>query len=361
MQKNTENNIVSSDLFEKYNIDVFKIPFVSEVELDIKVSQKTEILQKLLEAHELALTNVKAGNITGRGFATCACTSDGYWSIGTNFNNTRNDISSICGERSAILAAYNDALIRFSKSDSEKFIFKLKYLCMAQSVEFEKMTKTAVPCEDCLSWLNTNRCFDDNTTIFSFEKNNEFGVFVRATKLCELLPYKDFITSNSYEENKEILYSNYAKNISKEQNIDDKTVYKLLKITYETYRANTLTNISNQNIACSILTQDDIYSQNKNDWTRRWNSEALEACSYKAVNINKNMTIKAICYFGDEYAHNGDIKYLDKIVSIKSLGRIRQKYATNNTLLILNFDERILVITLGEYLPKKFIQGYKIK
>ncbi len=361
MLNNTENTKEISYLFKKYGIDVFKIPFVSEIDFEIDNTKKVTILQKLLEAHELALINVKAGNITGRGFATNACTYDGYWSIGTNFNNTRNDISSICGERSAILSAYNDALIRFSKSNSDEFVFKIKYLCMAQSIKFENMTKTAVPCEDCLSWLNTNRYFDDNTTIFSFEKNDELGVFVRATKLCELLPYKDFVTSNIYSPDKEILSSARAKETMAEEKISNDDIYKLLKTSFDTYKNNAMTNISNQNIACTILTDENIYSQNKADWTKRWHVEPLEACVYKARNLEKNLKIRAISYFGDEYAKNDNIKYLDKIVSIKTLGRIRQKYAQNSTLLILNFDERVLVITLGEYLPKKFIQGYKIK
>lgn len=361
MLQNSENTKEISYLFKKYGIDVFKIPFVSEVDFEIETSEKVVILQKLLEAHELALINVKAGNITGRGFATNVCTYDGYWSIGTNFNNTRNDISSICGERSAILTAYNDALIRFSKSESDDFVFKIKYLCMAQSINIENMTKTAVPCEDCLSWLNTNRYFDDNTTIFSFEKNDELGVFVRATKLCELLPYKDFVTSNIYSVNKEILSSSKAKEVMKEKEIPNSEIHKLLELSFETYKNNSMTNISNQNIACSILTNENIYTKNKADWTKRWHVEPLEASVYQARTKEKDPKIKAICYFGDEYAKNENIKYLDKIVSIKTLGRIRQKYAQNDTLLILNFDERILVITLGEYLPKKFIQGYKIK
>lgn len=360
MLNNSKENLNNSLLFKKYNIDVFNIKFVSEADFSLELSEKSTILEKLLEAHELALANVKAGNITGRAFATNVCTKDNYWSLGTNFNNTRNDISSICGERSAILAAYNDALIRFSKSGEDRFSFKIKYLCMAQSVEFEKMTKTAVPCEDCLSWLNTNRCFDDNTTIFSFEKNNDYGVFVRATKLCELLPYKDFVTSNNFDLNKEIVFSESAKEIVYNQNISKDDIYNLLLKTHSAYLKNNLAGISNQNIACSILTEKDIYTSNKVDWTRRWHCEPLEICSYKAINAENSMHIKAICYFGDEFAQNGEIKYHDKIVSIKSLGRIRQKHATNNTLLILNFEEKILIITLGEYLPKKFIQGYKI-
>jgi NAD(P)-dependent dehydrogenase (short-subunit alcohol dehydrogenase family) len=127
-----------------------------------------EIVEKLLEAHEFAKINVMAGNITARGFATNVCTVDRAWSMGTNFNNTRNDISSICGERSAILASYNEALLRFSRRPKNKFDFKIKYLCMASNVGLDEITHEMItPCEDCLSWLNTNRYFNFNTLVFS--------------------------------------------------------------------------------------------------------------------------------------------------------------------------------------------------
>ena len=87
----------------------------------------------------------------------------------------------------------------------------------------------------------------------------------------------------------------------------------------------------------------------------------MENCVANAVEkYRKDTLIKAIAYFGDECAKDKDKIYYDGTVSIKSLGRIRQKYAQNDTLLILNFENHILITTIGEYLPKKFEQGYKI-
>ena len=70
-----------------------------------------------------------------------------------------------------------------------------------------------------------------------------------------------------------------------------------------------------------------------------------------------NTQISAICYFGDEYTKE---KIQDGVISIKTLGRIRQKYAKKDTILILNLENEILITTMDEYLPKKFIQGYII-
>ena len=132
----------------------------------------------------------------------------------------------------------------------------------------------------------------------------------------------------------------------------------MLSKTHELYKTQNLANISGQNIAASILFDDEILTSNKIDWTKRWFVEPLEHICAKAIQkTNGKLFIKAICYFGDEY-NNSDIK--DGVVSIKTLGRIRQKHATCDTILILNLNNEILVTTVGEYLPKKFVQGYKI-
>ena len=99
-------------LTKKYNLNVSCLEFeTNDKDFVLSLEEKQIIVEKLLEARELACANLKAKNITNRGFATNVCTFDNFWSIGTNFNNTRNDISSICAERSAIINAYNQAIL----------------------------------------------------------------------------------------------------------------------------------------------------------------------------------------------------------------------------------------------------------
>ena len=160
---------LESSTLNKYGMNILNTPFIFDEGVNLGLGERYLIVEKLIEAHEVAKANVLAGNITGRGFATNVCTNDFYWSVGTNFNNTRNDISSVCGERSAILSSYNEALLRFSKNPKRKFDFKIKYLCMASNDELEDVKETITPCEDCLSWLNTNRYFNFYTLVFGFE------------------------------------------------------------------------------------------------------------------------------------------------------------------------------------------------
>ena len=351
---------IENSLLIKYGMNILNTPFVSDDDIELGLGERYIVVEKLLEAHEFAKINVQAGNITGRGFATNICTVDRAWSLGTNFNNTRNDISSICGERSAILFAYNEALLRYSRRPKGKFDFKIKYLCMASNIDLDEITEMIAPCEDCLSWLNTNRYFNFNTLIFSFERI-QGELVVRASRLANFLPFKTYATSNQFDLNKEIRFSKNAQVSFVKFKLEPKDALELLNKSHETYKENNFTNVSNQNIACSIIANNEMFSSFKVDWTKRWHVEPLESAVSSAISKYKKETvIKAIAYFGDETTTvNGEI-HNDGVVSIKSLGRIRQKYASNDTLLILNFQNYILITTIGEYLPKKFEQGYKI-
>jgi hypothetical protein len=352
---NIENSILN-----KYGMNILNTPFVSDDDIQLGLGERYIIVEKLLEAHEFARINVMAGNITGRGFATNVCTADRVWSLGTNFNNTRNDISSICGERSAILTSYNEALVRYSRRPKGIFDFKIKYLCMASNIPLEEITEMIAPCEDCMSWLNTNRYFNFNTLVFSFERIKG-ELVVRTSRLASFLPYKTQSTSNQFDLDKEIRFSKNSQISFVKFNLEPKDALNLLSEAHKKYLDNEFANISKQKIATSVISNNEIFSAFKIDWTKRWFVEPLEACAILAIKkFKKEAFIKAIAYFGDEFSKNDNATHNDGVVSIKSLGRVRQKYASNDTLLILNFQNYILITTIGEYLPKKFEQGYKI-
>lgn len=338
--------------------DILNIPLMPDDELVLSVSEKNLIIEKLFEAHKLAKINVEMGNITHRGFAANICNNEGLWALATNFNNTRNDISSICAERSAILSLYNSMLKeKLKNNDNSKFDFKIKYICMANELTLDKLKTPPIPCEDCLSWISTNRYFDNKTIIFSFDKDENNTLVLKAQKLSKILPYKGILTSNKYSQ-KQVKYTD--ENLK--QKISEQKVLEIMNETYKLYQKNTFTPVSNQNIVCTILANDEKFSAGKIDWTKRWFTEPLELAAVKAIEKHGvNTHIQAVFYFGDEFSsHKGDF-FQDGVVSIKSLGRIRQKYADCSTPLVLNFEDYILVTSIGDYLPEKFIHGYKIK
>lgn len=349
------------NLLKKYNINVDEIPIISDSGIVLSFEEKALILDKLLEAHELAIINVKMGNITGRGFASNICSYENVWALGTNFNNTRNDISSICAERSAILALYNNALLNKLKNPELNFDLKIKYICMAPSIPLNEIDRAVVPCEDCLSWLNTNRFFDDETCVFCFEKNNEGVLSIKISKLIELLPFRNTDLSFEFSENKKIRYSKNAQLACSYWGIETKDILTVMKKNHEEFLKYKFQNISKQNIVCSILANDEIFSCQKLDWTKRWFVEPLEVAAYNAIQkFGQDIKISMVSYLGNPISKNNNHEFNDGVVSIKSLGRIRQKYATSDTILALNLKDEIYVVTMSDYLPQKFIQGYKI-
>ncbi len=338
--------------------DILNIPLMSDDKIDLAPQEKNLIIEKLIEAHNLAKINVEMGNITHRGFAANICNNEGLWALATNFNNTRNDISSICAERSAILSLYNLMLKeKLKNNDKSKFDFKIKYICMANELTLDKLKTPPIPCEDCLSWISTNRYFDNKTIIFSFDTDKNSSLVLKAQKLSKILPFKGVLTSNECPK-KEIKYSDKFL----EAKISKELIYEIMKENFKIYKENTFTPVSHQNIVCTILANNEKFSAKKIDWTKRWFAEPLELAAVKAIEkFGEKTKIQAVFYFGDEFSsHKGDF-FQDGVVSIKSLGRIRQKYADCSTPLILNFENHILVTRIGDYLPEKFIHGYKIK
>ena len=59
-----ETNIENS-LLNKYGMNILNTPFVSDDDIQLGLGERYIIVEKLLEAHEFAKTNVQAGNITG--------------------------------------------------------------------------------------------------------------------------------------------------------------------------------------------------------------------------------------------------------------------------------------------------------
>ena len=160
-------------LTEKYNINPSEVKVVSDKNIKISDTEKALLIEKVIEAHELALKNYNYGNISRAAYASNIGLSNGMWHLATNFNNTRNEISAICGERSAIVGAYNDLLKTSSLQDSvsKPINFKVKYIAMSSYKNLGEDKNSAYPCADCLSWFNTTRYFDNNTTVVSLEKN----------------------------------------------------------------------------------------------------------------------------------------------------------------------------------------------
>ena len=124
--KNTEE----LKYIKKYNLDPDKIKVVGECDFCGNYDKKAFVLENLIYLYELAKKNYFGGNITKTPYAAGVILDD--WSIhfGVNYNATRNETSSICAERSAILQAFNDKIQEYEINDNKRFSIKIQYILM---------------------------------------------------------------------------------------------------------------------------------------------------------------------------------------------------------------------------------------
>ncbi len=349
--------IDKNKLFEKYNINPDKISSKENF------FDKEAILAYLLYGYELARNNSLKGSLTKSSFATGLILNDKSVHFGVNFNSTRNEISSICAERMAILEAYNSKVKEYNTDINQGFDFEIEYILISSYREDnlcyeEKIT----PCADCLSWFNTGKYLKENTKIVAIKKDEKGELYIFSKKLSDFLPLRNENTAIiEYTGDIKILKSENAK----KSKIKEGEIIKLYKKTFEAYKSNTLSETSGQNIAAGALINGEIFTGKKIDFSKRWFVEPLMAACYKGIEkYLGNTKIDAMCYIGvDTTTTETGEKSKDGVVSIKTIGRLNTKYANNDTLVISASDKGIMVRTIGDYMPgeHKFIHNYEIK
>lgn len=355
-------------LIKKYKLNPDEIEIKSNDSIYIDKEQKALFIEKLLEAHELAKKNVNMGNLVGLGFASNMCLADDTWHLATNFNNTRNDISSICGERSAVIVAYNDFLKKAleEKTGETTSDFRVKYIAMSSAKPLGEDKNASSPCADCLSWFNTTKHFDDDAKIVFFTKDKkENKMYLEFRTLKEILPMRgrdeiDSMPNSSSTRLTSIVMSSDAKRIMDEKGIDTDDIRKTLLRAKERYLRTDFTTYSSQNIAACIQTRGHRFTAPKIDWSKRWFVEPAEFAIAKSFEkFNETIAPDIIAYYGDNLAQSENTIEKDGIVSIKTLGRIKAIDPKSEPLIVLvNDNDEIDVRSINDYMPNMFKQTY---
>ena len=357
-----KNNIINfrakqpTSLAEKYNINVEKLPIIKPKDIEISSEEKAILVEKLLQAHELAQKNFNYGNISKGAYATSIGLENGIWHTATNFNNTRNNISSLCGERSAIIGAYNDLLKSkdIENPTNRPLDFDVKYLAMSSNKPIGTDENADSACAECLSWLNTNRYFSDDTLIATFKLNNN-QLSLNLVPIIEYLPLRNEINTAITKNMARlpIKLTKKAKNSIFQKGLERQKIINLISTTQEKYNKNNQTNISGQNIAAGIIANNKTFVGTKTDFTKRWYIDPLQIATAKAVEeFDDDTKIDAICYIGesvhtDKYGQNHN----DGVVNIKTLGEIRERFADKDTLVITTTKKHIEIRTIDDYMP----------
>ena len=362
---NYRNNIINfrakqpNSLAEKYNIDIDKLPVIKPKNVDITKDEKALLVEKLLEAHELAKKNFNYDNIARAGFATNIGLKNGMWHVATNFNNTRNDISSVCGERNAVLGAYNDLLKSkdIENPDKKPLDFDIKYILMSTYMPIGTDRNAASSCAECLSWFNTNRYFSDDTLIATFEKKND-KLSLNLVPVIDYLPIRNEINTVQTQDVTQlpIKLSKSALKSIRQKKILRSDLLDLISKTQDKYNQNTQTSISGQNITASILANNKTFVGTKTDFTKRWYIDPLQMATSKAVEeFGDDTKIDAICYLGESaFSDKYGLNYNDGVVNLKTIGALRERFADDDTLMITTTKDNIEVRTINDFMPDKF-------
>lgn len=365
-------------LFKKYDIDPDNVRVETTDGKRITDAQKELYIEKVLEAHEHAQKNILSGNITGSAYATNIEIKDGSWVLATNFNNTRNEISNFCGERSAIVGAFNKwlkslSLFKLNKDEQYNFShqqnngFKIKTLAMASAKKIGTDRNAASPCADCLSWLNTERFIADNTKIVTLLKDgSKYTLSIRNVK--DYLPhrgeYSSIINNRKSLKDLDFEISPLARESMEKYGISKKDIIRLLQGAKNAYSNNKHAKFTSQNVGASVMDEwGNVTSAKKIEWSKRWFVEPLEYAAAKALESQEpGAKIIACGYYGTGSTRQNGKVQRDGVVSLQTLGRIKTDRGNSDTIVALIRNNKIAVRTIGDYMPQKFgfVQGYML-
>ena len=351
---------IKKGLLDKYSISPNDVICAE----NISPKDKENIIYYLLSCYELARKNLLKGNLTASSYACAIILEDDSVYFGVNFNNTRNEISSICAERMAILETFNAKVKEYDTENKQPLSYKIKYILMSSyTKEGKYWADKMTPCADCLSWFNTGANLSIDTKICFLKKDNKGRLCIDAQALDNYLPLRDLV----YETHKKIsndIKIKRSKHATLSAQPDSKLI-ELYNAVLKAYQNNCLAKTSNQNVAAGAIINGEIFTGVKVDFSKRWFIEPLMAACYKGIEKYKEKAfVDAVCFIGEEYTMTeSNKKVKDGIVSLKTLGRLNTKFATNKTLVVTGSKEGLNAYTIADYMPgeHKFIHTYEIK
>lgn len=343
-------------LLKKYQIDPKTIRV--EAPPGVTLKNKALLLEKILEAHEQAVSNAQQGNFSGFHYASNALIQDsaghGVWGLGTNLEVSRE--ITLCGERSAFSAAWNRFLKKYpNQSESPK----VKVLAMSSYKPIGEDPAQDFMCGECISWMASSQFFTPNTLIISLlksgDKQNPFVLKVKtrdqylpkattqqaswttlpATSLTCVLSHK---ATQALEQRQHL--SENPPSVETLQRLFD-----LAKATFETYPTYTL---SGKPGACAVLLSNgEMAAGSRFDITQRWFvppdiTLASQALQKHQQNEQPGLKVIAVAYVG----------YDPQTPGTAQLGMLAQpRLGSPDTLVVTASHDTLNINTIADYLP----------
>ena len=344
----------------KYGIDPDQVTYVKSPGITVPVS-KSELIEALLQSHEQAKKNRLLGNFSGFQRASNMLLANGQWTAATNIELTRDNI--LCGERSATVAAWNEALNKTPLSaledpvQKEQVIAGLKVKLLAMSEGASPIRKSAAPCSECLSWLETQKYFSPDTlTAALVEDENTGGLTIEVKSVQEMLPHLNKQTPSLTDKSVKTLpvdFSAKALSALGQNRFAASALTDLMQSARDAYEANCTATLSGKNTGAAVrLTTGKTYTGARFDWTRRWFEGAeLSAAARgiqaheKALAQGKPVRVQAVAYYGEAIAPD-----------TKSLGILVQQGGPDTLVVVIESD-RIQVRTIADYMTSLYVSN----
>lgn len=350
-------------LTQKYGINPRQVRLQHDPTMALPVS-KAVLLERLLEAHEHALKNKALGNLSGRQFSANLLLGNGQWALGTNIELSREN--ALCGERSALVTAWNRALEGLSLSrlkrpgqrESMQQGMHVALLALANGDPLSQASPVS-PCSECQSWMASERYFGPDTLLSSLSRDAQTGQYVIETRsVRELLP---LLESQQQSMSPHALtqlpvqVSERAQQVMDQWSIQPEQLQTLAQEAKTAYLQNQTAFQSGKNSGVSVLMSDGRTAQAQRfEWTKRW-AEApdLQAVVHGVQQALQNRTsqsasrpqLRAVAYYG-----SGDTP------SVRSLGVLAQEvWGSPDALIVVASPDGLHVRTIRDYMTDIYI------
>lgn len=346
-------------LLAKHGIDPSKVRVVSSDGTGIEglgVS-KVELLARVAEAHEHARKNRALGNISGAQVSANLMLRDGTWGLGTNIEKARE--VALCGERSAVITAWNRALedlpleeLEGDSADLDRHRdgMKIEALIMSGPAPLDEAYNIE-PCAECQNWMATERYFSPETKLITLTRDDE-GQILKVRRLRDLIPLHGVVCPGHVDRSISKLpvdISSNAQEAMATKGLSKKDLVSLVERAR--HRAHSVASAEYSgkfDVAATRMSNGQVFDGTRTDWTARWfNPPDLSAAAQGIAAMrqeNLQARVDAVAYYGESPP------------SVESLGVIGQETrGGRDTLISTVEDERVQIRCVSDYMPYMYV------
>lgn len=356
-----------SRLLAKYGIDPNQVKVVASE--GIKLDNKGEVIERILQAHEHARKNKILGNFSDFHPAYNIQMADNSWHLATLVETSR-DVT-ICAERSAIVSGVND-LIKGLSLDAlslpgrrEEALSKFKIKMLVSASHFPPGEGPAgKPCADCSDWLASSTFTNPDTLLAFLNKDTQGQLVLNLYTLKDMYPQRDTHQASASPRDikhlsNRLLFSPkgmtaYEAQVKKGMPVSADKLVELMTRAKAEFDENETAEHSGKRTGTAVLfNTGDIFAKGRFDVTKRWSTDAGMLAMAEGTQTLKKQGVKdpkvvAVAYYSKNEA----------VPSIYTLGRYAQPTRGGvDTLIVTAEPDNLRVRTITDYMSRPYISS----